>query len=275
MSYILDALRKVERQRAAGAPGISTVHSTTQTPRFRLAPLMYFAVSLAAVVALAWILRPAPRVSVPVAAVRATPERVEPPRASKSGSATQNRPARDTTITSKIAPHRDEATAPRARAEEARAVATPPSPAARAVERALPSAPAVRPVVPTPSAPAGRPVVPTPSAPAGRAVVPTPSAPAGRAVAPPTAPVPDADVRAPAPAPAPRVANTPAPTSPQLQGMKLEVLVYSDNPEDRIVFINGRKYVEGQTVDGGGLVERIDPDGVTLVFEGRRAVLRQ
>ena len=251
MSYILDALRKVERQRAAGAPGISTVHSTTQTPRFRLAPLMYFAVSLAAVVALAWILRPAPRVSVPVAAVRATPERVEPPRASKSGSAAQNRPARDTTITSKIAPHRDEATAPRARAEEARAVATPPSPAARAVERALPSAPAVRPVVPTPSAPAGR------------------------AVAPPTPPVPDADVRAPAPAPAPRVANTPAPTSPQLQGMKLEVLVYSDNPEDRIVFINGRKYVEGQTVDGGGLVERIDPDGVTLIFEGRRAVLRQ
>jgi hypothetical protein len=57
--------------------------------------------------------------------------------------------------------------------------------------------------------------------------------------------------------------------------MKLEVLVYSDNPEDRIVFINGRKYVEGQTVDGGGLVERIDPDGVTLIFEGRRAVLRQ
>jgi hypothetical protein len=57
--------------------------------------------------------------------------------------------------------------------------------------------------------------------------------------------------------------------------MKLEVLVYSDDPLDRMVFINGHKYVEGQTVEGGAVVERIDPDGVLVLYEGQRAVLRQ
>lgn len=238
MSYILDALRRVERERAAGAPGISTVHSTTETPRFRIAPLMYFAVSLAAVVALVWVLRPAPRVPVPVATVRATPERVEPPRVAQPRPTPRSHPSGETAVAPKIVPPGDAATLPRTR-QEARTPATPSSPAARSVEPATPSAPATRRVEPA------------------------------------TPPARNAEVPAPAPPPAPRVASTPAPASPLLQGMKLEVLVYSDNPPDRIVFINGRKYVEGQTVDGGALVERIDPDGVTLIFEGRRAVLRQ
>jgi hypothetical protein len=52
------------------------------------------------------------------------------------------------------------------------------------------------------------------------------------------------------------------------------VLVYSDVPADRLVFIHGRKYVEGQVVDGGAVVEQITADGAVLRHEGRQIVLR-
>ena len=52
--------------------------------------------------------------------------------------------------------------------------------------------------------------------------------------------------------------------------MKLEVHVYSESPAARMVFINGRKYVEGEKVEGKYLLERITEDGATLTLEGRR-----
>ncbi len=56
--------------------------------------------------------------------------------------------------------------------------------------------------------------------------------------------------------------------------MKLEVVVYSENPLERAVYINGRRYVEGQSVDGRLVVEKIVRDGVVLRGGGQRFLLR-
>jgi hypothetical protein len=55
--------------------------------------------------------------------------------------------------------------------------------------------------------------------------------------------------------------------------MTLDVFVYTDVEVDRMVVINGRRYVKGQLVDGLFLVEAINPDGVVLTYRDERAVL--
>ena len=56
--------------------------------------------------------------------------------------------------------------------------------------------------------------------------------------------------------------------------LKLDVLVYSETPAGRMVFINGRKYAEGDAVEGQGVIEEILPDGVTLRHQGQRFTIR-
>jgi hypothetical protein len=51
------------------------------------------------------------------------------------------------------------------------------------------------------------------------------------------------------------------------------VLLYGATAADRMVFINGRKYVEGQHVGGDVVVERITAEGAVLAHEGRRFLL--
>jgi hypothetical protein len=57
--------------------------------------------------------------------------------------------------------------------------------------------------------------------------------------------------------------------------LKLQVLVYADDPSGRSAWINGQRYVEGQRVHGRLVVEKITPDAVVLGGEGPRVVLRQ
>ena len=52
------------------------------------------------------------------------------------------------------------------------------------------------------------------------------------------------------------------------------MLVYSERAGEGMVFINGRKYTEGQTVEGGLTLEAITPDGAILSYEGQRFLLR-
>jgi hypothetical protein len=67
----------------------------------------------------------------------------------------------------------------------------------------------------------------------------------------------------------------PAASPPVPARLSLDVLVYSDVPAERMVFINGRKYVEGQTVgDDNGVIEQITPDGAVLRQGDKRVVLR-
>ncbi|MCI0548242.1 MAG: general secretion pathway protein GspB [Candidatus Rokubacteria bacterium] len=56
--------------------------------------------------------------------------------------------------------------------------------------------------------------------------------------------------------------------------MKLDVLVYADRPADRMVFVNGRKYTEGQRTEEGAVIEEITPDGALISHDGRRFLLR-
>lgn len=65
-----------------------------------------------------------------------------------------------------------------------------------------------------------------------------------------------------------------APPKADGQRFKLEVLSYSDVPAQRLVFINGRRYREGETMDGSVKVEEIREDSVILSEAGQRFTLR-
>ncbi len=57
--------------------------------------------------------------------------------------------------------------------------------------------------------------------------------------------------------------------------LKLQMVVYSEVPAERLVFINNQKYLEGSPVEGQLRVETITPDGAILTYQGKRFVLRQ
>src|SRR5262249_22865204 len=63
-------------------------------------------------------------------------------------------------------------------------------------------------------------------------------------------------------------------TGETLPRLSLDVLVYSDVPAERLVFINGRKYVEGQAMASDSIVEQITPDGAILRYQGKQLLLR-
>jgi general secretion pathway protein B len=58
-----------------------------------------------------------------------------------------------------------------------------------------------------------------------------------------------------------------------LPEMHLDVHVYATKPSDRFVFINMRKYKEGNTLQEGPVLERIRRDGVVLNYQGLRFIL--
>ena len=78
----------------------------------------------------------------------------------------------------------------------------------------------------------------------------------------------------PAPAATPPAAVAGPATPAERAGLKLEALIYSDLPAQRMVFINGRRYAEGDVIDGRLRVEEIQEDGVELSDQGRRFTLR-
>ena len=154
-----------------------------------------------------------------------------------------------------------------------------PTPALSASAPRTPSVETVRPVRVEPSP---RPEIPaTKPAPVERAAsAVTPAVTAMPQAPPPPATRPPAAVVQPMPAPARAMvapATTPAPAPPtpaERAALKLEALIYSDVPAQRMVFINGRRYAEGDTVDGRLRVEEIQEDGVALSDQGRRFTLR-
>ncbi len=58
-----------------------------------------------------------------------------------------------------------------------------------------------------------------------------------------------------------------------LPPLHLDVHVYSPDPSQRFVFINGHKYIAGSRLAEGPRVVRIRPDGVELAYHGRRFLL--
>jgi len=75
-----------------------------------------------------------------------------------------------------------------------------------------------------------------------------------------------------------RMASAPLATqaAPQAQPSppKIDMLVWAADPRQRMVYLNGRRYVEGQQLEDGAVIERIDVDGIVLVLGGQRLRLR-
>jgi hypothetical protein len=90
----------------------------------------------------------------------------------------------------------------------------------------------------------------------------------------PSAPLPAAVAPGPPAAAAAGQVAGPAATEPPAKPLTLDVLVYSDVPAERMVFINGRKYVEGQAVNEDAVVEQITQEGAILRRQGKQIVLR-
>jgi type II secretion system (T2SS) protein B len=155
----------------------------------------------------------------------------------------------------------------------------PPAPAPT-LSASAPRAPSLETARPVKVEPLPRPEIPAEKAAPverqARAVAPTVTATPQTPPAPVTRP--PAAVVQPAPSSAAVAPATPAPPAPptpaERAGLKLEALIYSDVPAQRMVFINGRRYAEGDTVDGRLRVEEIQEDGVALSDQGRRFTLR-
>ena len=58
-----------------------------------------------------------------------------------------------------------------------------------------------------------------------------------------------------------------------MEGMNITILMFAEDPADRLVFINGRKYVEGDYVDGLYLIESITQDGAIMSYGGEKSTL--
>lgn len=56
-------------------------------------------------------------------------------------------------------------------------------------------------------------------------------------------------------------------------GLRLDVHVYSDRPEDRFILINLAKYREGETLQEGPIVQEITARGAILSLQGERFLL--
>ena len=58
-----------------------------------------------------------------------------------------------------------------------------------------------------------------------------------------------------------------------LPELTVDLHIYSENPAKRSVFINGRRYVQGDHIAEGPVVEQITRDGAMLSYRGRRFLL--
>ncbi len=261
MSFILDALRKSEhaRQRQTG-PGLAEAPIAPTRPRTNVwatAAIALLVVNLLAVGIL--LLRRAQQDDTAVSAVPTTPAPV---------ANTAPGPANPTLVTPPTT------------------VGTPVTQGAAPVPIEVPAAPGGRnPLAdevgnasdasesPTQSAAAAVPAGP-------RAVMRTDSVPRGGSVV--YAPVPEASDPPYSPPPERPAVQQPAAQATALPdadevaaaggvaALHLDLHVYVAQPQQRFIFVNSRKYKEGDTLAEGPLVEQITPDGAVLNFQGRR-----
>jgi general secretion pathway protein B len=73
---------------------------------------------------------------------------------------------------------------------------------------------------------------------------------------------------------APAAPSNPLPLNEAIAKMNITVLFYSETKSERMVFIDGRRYAEGDYVNGLYLIENITPEGAWLSYQGNRAILR-
>lgn len=231
MSYILDALRKAERERHLGQPPSLAIPSAPDRPErhrrwFWLGAGLVL--GLNAVLLAAFLIRPQP--ATPSGAVLAT-----------APSPTTVAPAESPPVAPPAIP-----TVP----QPVRAMASKPDSPAAATATAPAKAPASKPVVSEP---------PRPTTPGNRE----------RDEAPP--PRPATDRIAPAESePAPALETLPAGTRRGIPALSLDIHVYSHDSDKRFAVINGRRYREGERTSEGPTLEAVTADGAILRQGGQR-----
>jgi type II secretory pathway predicted ATPase ExeA len=76
----------------------------------------------------------------------------------------------------------------------------------------------------------------------------------------------------------PQIAAPPAASGqPQLledTPLRLNTIVWVPRPNERMVYVNGHKYVEGDTLENGAILEEIQQNGVIIIQAGKRFRLR-
>jgi len=78
----------------------------------------------------------------------------------------------------------------------------------------------------------------------------------------------------PRPATAPSASPAPAEADAEVESRpRIEVLVWAADPGKRMVYLNGRRYAQGEALQNGAVIEEILPDGVILVYRGQRTRL--
>jgi general secretion pathway protein B len=283
VSYILDALKKAERERdLRKVPTVTTAHVPISGVGRRLGLWVVVGALLFGGGLAIWLLRSSSGVVSPVVPDFRAGARVSPPisqvvpeqssgpvrtEGGTPGEAMPLQPPGGGVQEAPRQPGREASTIPRSVPAPPRASARPGDPGESRSRERPPIQDRFPGVIPTDppraesKADAGSPVAPGPGAGASRqGPEPVFGVDRGRAdtCAPPALP--------------------PAPSVPALGAaipkMTLNAFVYADAEADRMAMINGQRYVKGQQVDGHYLVEEITPDGVLLSFEGERALLR-
>jgi len=260
MSFILDALRKSEhaRQRQTG-PGLAEAPIAPSKPRTNVwatAAIALLVVNLLAVGIL--LLRRAQKEDAAVSAVPTTPAPVANTAPGPVNPTLVAPPTVGTPVTQGAAPVRapiDEPAGPGGRNPLADEVGD----ASDAIEgptqsAAVPAGP--RAVVKNGGVQRGGSVVyaPVPEA-SDLPYSPPPEQPAVQQAAPQAAAMPDADEVS---------------ARGGVAALHLDLHVYVTQPQQRFIFVNSRKYKEGDTLAEGPLVEQITPDGAVLNFRGSR-----
>jgi general secretion pathway protein B len=268
MSFILDALRKSEhdRQRQVG-PALAEVAVAQPKPRTNVWATVAIALLVVNLVAIGVVLlRKASRPAVATAPTaeaqaRPTPVVTDPPAAPPAATAPPA-PAQ-VSLTRTAPPMLQPARTPESAKDSSR------NPLADEVAEAPDAGPELMVQAATP--PSGPPAVT--KAPTKRGSVVYESLPDDVAVGgPPSA----AAAQAQRPA-STAVQNLPSADELAAAGgvpaLSLDLHVYATNAAERMAFINGRKYREGDTLAEGALVRQITPDGVILEMNGRRFLL--
>lgn len=89
-------------------------------------------------------------------------------------------------------------------------------------------------------------------------------------------PQPAAEAVAPPPAPDPTlvpIAELPATATAGLPQLSMDLHVYTDDPQRRAVFINGRRYQQGGVLTEGPTLREITREGAILDYRGQRFLL--
>ena len=249
MSYILDALRKAERERHLGQPPSLAVPPPPHQPAQQRLWLWLGAglvLGLNAALPAFFLTRPqsaAPPVvtTAPPAPETPAPRVAAPLSAPSTPSVPRSLPPAEETVVKVESPATAwEPAQPTAAAATAKSMAPPPS------------APRKEPI--------GNPVVA--SEPSRPATAPSSRDRRGPSARPPLTP--GSVTLAPEPEPIPPLEALSAGARRGIPALNLDIHIYSDAPDKRFVVINGRRYREGDRLGEGPVLETVAPDGAIL-----------